>query len=550
MKRRRFLSLFGAGAAGSAQVPSRAATQGAWQPKPGSPEPGTAEETLSRLRPLGGESPFEVADRAQLFVDRLLVWESRDVSFTLHPAQKHPSNPILKADRPWEGWRLVLFGNAFFDQDEGLFKMWYGGESGRKSRLPYFPQTEYNQSLYAVSRDGIVWEKPLVGTVAAARGEPYHHNCIAPVEIPNVFKDRQDPDPQRRYKMVTFIGDPREGRGYYSMVSRDGLEWNQYSASQIAPSRDWITGFYDERRKLYVAYPKIGTLLDGHVRRVYYVMISTDFRRWSTPVLAFAPDHRDDAGSHRRIQEIRRLLDLDVPDEPALMRTEFYGLGFYLAEDCTLGFPWMLTINNDDRYGNQEGISEIQLAVSRDLVHWERPFRVPCIPRGESGEWDTGFFTTQSQAFRVGDEIWLYYAGSNYSHGCPCFYETEGAGQGTRYTGSIGLARWKLDRFVSADGPPGGGTLTTIPIVFTGQRLEINGRTRGRGEIRVRILDGVGKPLEGVNPSQPFRGDELRHTLRWQGEDPVPGLQGRPVTLSFDLRDAELYSFAFRKIPA
>ena len=35
-----------------------------------------------------------------------------------------------------------------------------------------------------------------------------------------------------------------------------------------------------------------------------------------------------------------------------------------------------------------------------------------------------------------------------------------------------------------------------------------------------------------------------------RGKDPVPGLQGRPVTLSFDLRDAELYSFAFRKIPA
>ena len=32
-----------------------------------------------------------------------------------------------------------------------------------------------------------------------------------------------------------------------------------------------------------------------------------------------------------------------------------------------------------------------------------------------------------------------------------------------------------------------------------------------------------------------------------RGKTPFLGWQGRPVTLSFDLRDAELYSFAFRK---
>ncbi|MBM4081119.1 MAG: hypothetical protein FJ278_15560, partial [Planctomycetes bacterium] len=49
------------------------------------------------------QSPSDVASKAQLFVDQVLVRWAENVSFTLHPAQKHPLNPLLKADQPWEG---------------------------------------------------------------------------------------------------------------------------------------------------------------------------------------------------------------------------------------------------------------------------------------------------------------------------------------------------------------------------------------------------------------------------------------------------------------
>ena len=51
-------------------------------------------------------SPFNVGSLAQLFVDRVLVREARGIAFTLHPAEKHPDNPLVVADRPWESWRL------------------------------------------------------------------------------------------------------------------------------------------------------------------------------------------------------------------------------------------------------------------------------------------------------------------------------------------------------------------------------------------------------------------------------------------------------------
>jgi hypothetical protein len=228
------------------------------------------------------------------------------------------------------------------------------------------------------------------------------------------------------------------------------------------------------------------------------------------------------------------------------MRTEFYGLGFYPAESCTVAFPWVFTINSKARFGNDEGPSEIQLGVSRDLRHWERPFRTPVIPRGKPGDWDSGFFFTQSRALRVEDEVWLYYSAGNFTHGAPCLYRAEGTGRGTKYTSSIGLVRWKLDRFVSADGPDEGATLLTVPIVFSGDRIEINARTGPSGSITVEVLDAARRPIESYGMSRPVRGDSVRHRVEWSEDRSIGQLRGRSVCLRFHLRRAQLFSFAFR----
>jgi len=479
--------------------------------------------------PAQGASPFDVGTRAQLFVDQVLVRSTQNVCFTLHPAQKHPNNPLVVADKPWEGWRLEIYGSVLYDQEEQLFKMWYIGEE--PSFFAPYP------TLYATSHDGIHWEKPLVGTIPSPKTRA--HNAVAEqTELAGVIKDRADPDPSRRYKMIRWANDLH---GYHTMVSPDGLHWTQFSKEPICRGADVITGYFDEARALYVAFPKIVTPVRGHDRRCFYVITSPDFLTWSEPKLAFAPDLRDDAGSLARIEEVRPMLD--VPDEPGLMHTDFYGVGVYPHESCTLGFLWMLSINNDARYGNQEGPGELQLAVSRDLEDWERPFRIPCVPRGGGGEWDSGFFVTAARALRVGDEVWLYYGGSNYTHGTPCLYRAEGTGRLTEFTGSIGLAVWKADRFVSADGPGEGGTLTTVPIVYLGEHLELNAATGEGGSIRVELLDLSGKVLAC---SKPVSGDSLRHQVVWSGGADLRKMSGTPLSIRFHLRSAELYAFAFR----
>ncbi len=478
-------------------------------------------------------SPFPVEDKAQMFADQVLVRDTQGICFTMHPGKKHAENPVLKADKPWEGWRVELYGNAIRDEDEHLFKMWYLGEE-----LTAFPNYAV---YYATSVDGVHWEKPLADVVNTPK-YPHHNVVIADLILPSVIKDNADPDPAKRYKL---IGWDQKRAGYHTWISPDGLHWTPFSEKPLCRGGDVITGYYDEQRALYVAFPKINATVRGHDRRVFWLITSPDFKTWSEPELIITPDLRDDASSLARIEESRSLLD--VPDNPALMRTEFYGLGVYPAESCTLAFLWMLTINNDARYGNQEGPGELQLAVSRDLRNWDRPFRTPCVPRGKPGEWDGGFFECQSRAIRVGDEVWLYYGASTYTHGTPCLYREENTGRGTKHTSSIGLAVWPLDRFVSADAPAEGGVLTTVPIVFTGNRLEVNARTKPGGSISVAILDAAGNPLPGYETSELFSGDNLRHVVHWKDSPDLSALTGKPVCLRFTLKNAELFTFAFRK---
>jgi hypothetical protein len=169
------------------------------------------------------------------------------------------------------------------------------------------------------------------------------------------------------------------------------------------------------------------------------------------------------------------------------------------------------------------------------------------VLRGKVGDWDCGFFTTAAQALRVGDEVRLYYGGANYTHGTPCLYRAKGTGRMSKFTGSLGLATWKLDRFVSVDGPAEGGTLTTVPVRFKGKRLEINAATRLGGRVVVDLLDAAGRPLKGFEPSDAFRGDELRHTITIAASADLSALAGTRVTLRFHLERAQLFSFAFRE---
>ena len=89
------------------------------------------------------------------------------------------------------------------DEDDGIFKMWYRYWSHwAPGYIGADGAEQVPMSLYATSEDGVNWEKPLVGTVPLLRGERFGHNVVATVLNANVIKDKGDPDPDRRYKMI------------------------------------------------------------------------------------------------------------------------------------------------------------------------------------------------------------------------------------------------------------------------------------------------------------------------------------------------------------
>ena len=292
----------------------------------------------------------------------------------------------------------------------------------------------------------------------------------------------------------------------------------------------------------------------GHVRRLVAVATSQDFRRWNSHGVCLAPDELDDAWRQ----------------DPG-QRTEFYGMSGFVCGGQFLGFLPVFDVIRDARgeSGMPESVAadgstglhapaaisdsgvEIdqapwdgpiaaQLAHSRDGRNWERfEDRSPIIPRGAPGSFDAGCILCSADRPLVhNDEIWHYYTAVNTMHGGPMPPKTI----------AIGLAKWRLDGFVSLDAGHFGGVVETILLEPRGGgRLEVNVDAAG-GSLAVEALSAAGEPLPGYarQDCQAIRTDSVRQTVRWRRlTSNLPA--GQPLRLRFHLQDAKLYSFRIRE---
>ncbi len=138
----------------------------------------------------------------------------------------------------------------------------------------------------------------------------------------------------------------------------------------------------------------------------------------------------------------------------------------------------------------------------------------------------------------MGDEVWIYFAGLAVSHKEQSLLKSDGA-----RTRSV----LRLDGFLSADAAYTGGELTTRPLVFTGDRLQLNLSTGAGGVLQVEILDERGKPISGyaLAEADEINGNYIRVLASWQGSSELGSPAGEPVKLRFVMRDTKLYSFQF-----
>lgn len=110
-----------------------------------------------------GKSPFDIGTQTQLFLDQVLVRRTQGCAFTVYPAVKRPKNPLMRADSEWA--RLAhsdLRHRSVRRRPKDLQDVVHRESEG------YFGDL-INPTRYATSKDGIEWEKPLIGTLQSGK---------------------------------------------------------------------------------------------------------------------------------------------------------------------------------------------------------------------------------------------------------------------------------------------------------------------------------------------------------------------------------------------
>ncbi len=95
--------------------------------------------------------------------------------------------------------------------------------------------------------------------------------------------------------------------------------------------------------------------------------------------------------------------------------------------------------------------------------------------------------------------------------------------------------------------PLNGGTLVSRPLVFSGETFEINFATSAGGRVRIGLEDASGEPIAGRSLKDcVLYGDQIDRVVSWGGDEQLGRLTGRPVRLTVELNDADLYALRFR----
>ena len=96
----------------------------------------------------------------------------------------------------------------------------------------------------------------------------------------------------------------------------------------------------------------------------------------------------------------------------------------------------------------------------------------------------------------------------------------------------------RKDGFCSFSSGYGESKIFTRPIVFDGDKLELNFSTSARGYVYITI-----RCQNEVISSCELFGDSLDRIVPFDGD--LSAFAGKEVTMEFTLRDADLYSFRF-----
>lgn len=477
---------------------------------------------------------IDIGSNKQLFLDDKFFASKRDVTLRMNPPVK--AGPAITHTKPWEqGW---IYASATFMEDGGVFKAWYTAQP------PFTTPGETPALLcYAESKDAVHWDKPTLGIYEYAGSKA--NNILLPVtlESSSVFIDPAAP-PAQRYKLLVIMNpsvNPHDGIGLYVYTSPDGLRWTLHPKLLFPFIPDTVNqAFYDERIKKYVAYIRAW----NPQRKVGRVEMDDILQPWPYDK-SVVPDARWAGGTPSPGKEVPLAFGYDDRDPAGF---DHYNPGFSLypwAQDAYFMFPAAYLYfpgPPKGRWGN-DGPIDIQMAVSRDGVTYQRVSRQPYVELGLKGSRDAGTLYMTGGMLRVGDEIHQFYGGYPYTHG---FVEPEP--KLALRNGTLFRVVQRLDGFVSVDADLPGGEFATPPLTIDGRRLVLNVNASATGQLLAELRDEAGAPLKGFTfaDCDPVHGNDTAHTVTWAGKSDLSAA-ARTLRLAIRMRAAKLYAVQFAK---
>jgi hypothetical protein len=395
---------------------------------------------------------------------------------------------------------------------------------------------------YAESEDGIHWRKPALGIIEYQGSTANNAVLRTGIETSTVFVDPKAPAPER-YKLIGVFYDRDHApnrSGIYIYTSPDGLHWklNPTRLYPFTPDSQ-NQAFFDDRIGKYVIYlrkwdplRKVGRLEADDILKPWpYDKSIAPIHKWGaartpppgpeTPT-AFSYDDQDPHESDHYTSAV---------------------VQYPWAQDAYLMFPsaYLHYPPPPKSKFSNDGPVDIQFAVSRDGVKYERVQRSPYVELGLPGQPDSGSIYMFVGMFRTGDEINQYYSAYDFTHGAYRGMSTE-----SRIGAIVHLAQ-RPDGFVSLDAPASGGSFTTPPLTFRGKHLRLNMNASAMGEVLTELRDDHGEPIAGYTfaEADPLHQNNLAQSVTWKGKSDISPLAGRPVRIAFQLRSVKLYAFQF-----
>jgi len=460
--------------------------------------------------------------------DLQVMWDDAVVDTNLTTAVRVMHRPscvgkVLDFDAPHEGdasgWLSVF-------RDGDVCRMYYHAAMEHcKRAAPPAVTNDVNRLCYAESRDGITWTKPAGNILLEGILEPHYVFKDANPSCPvgERYKAMGEAGDRKRRLGVRFSGDPRRFGVRHDRIVEDA---GNLDSLNIA--------FWDSTRGQYFCYVRDFHPTEETSRyRDVRVMTSRDFVTWSKPVpIRFARGSRSFQLYTNGIGPYFRNPKIFVGFPTRYQRERKDGVdcrwtpNYDRLPDVAARRARMGTSKRYDLV-----VTDGLFMMSRNGIDFERTDEAmfPPGPEGDGG-WvygdgfpSPGILLTRAP-FGHADEM--------------SFYLVRGQWNGT------GTSVWRYtlrqDGFFSRRAPYGGARVVTKPLTFRGDRMVVNFATSGGGWVRVTVRDAGGDEAESVE----LFGDAVDAPVPF-ARGSLAAFGGRPVVVTFEMSDADLYSFRF-----